>query len=215
MAIAGQKVTRDFLELDPWHKFYLGLNYYYLHPYRRNAPEERVIWQKGSTRLLQIGGESHKNTLLMIPSLINKSYIFDLKENYSLARYLAKNSNILIMDWGDLTEEELAFDFSDYVTKRILPAIEFISHNHSNISLLGYCLGGIMAMAACFFAKNISSLILIATPWDFSSFKILDYPMDSSLSICSYAINLTRYLISSQTLQAWIRNRQKLSILSL
>jgi poly(3-hydroxyalkanoate) synthetase len=163
--------------LDNWQKFITGINLFTTSSYKRNE-DLKIIWQNGSARLLAWDKVSSDKIILFIPSLINKSYILDLKKNNSLVEYLAKDFKVLVLDWQEpiLTEEN--FTIEDYIIKRIIPAIKFIAKNYSGkITLAGYCLGGVLGVAAAICAKKyISSLILLATPWDFSHVNSLqDY----------------------------------------
>ena len=56
--------------------FLTGLEHYRHHPYRRTLEDPKVIWQEGTSRLLDYGG--HGKPVLFIPSLINRFYILDL-----------------------------------------------------------------------------------------------------------------------------------------
>jgi polyhydroxyalkanoate synthase len=192
MAIAGQTYTNQFISsIDAWGKFYLGQNYFYLHPYKRKSHNAQIIWQKGSAKLITYSEKKDRPTILLIPSLINKSYIFDLKENLSLVRYLDMDANVILLEWEPPLEDELEFDISDYVSKRLVPAISFITDQYGDVTLLGYCLGGLMAMAACFLTEKISSLILVATPWDFTHLKSFDYYTEdySAKTVPAYIIH--------------------------
>lgn len=128
----------------------------------------------GSVRLLDYGvlcpGEPVA-TVLLVPSLINKYYILDLSEKQSFARYLAsQNIYPIVLDWGVPTQAEQGFDMADYVQKRLMPAIEFCAGTAAApLHLLGYCLGGVLTLAAAqLLNASLKSISLLATPWDFS-----------------------------------------------
>ena len=74
-----------------------------------------------------------------------------------------------LLDWGDLGDEERGFSLDDYVLKRLIPALEFCAQrNNGPISLIGYCMGGNLTLAAaCLRPDLVSKLVLLATPWDF------------------------------------------------
>lgn len=116
---------------------------------------------------IQIG----KPILLIIPSLINRYYILDLNDDLSLVKYLNnKDYNVLLLDWGQPTEKQKDINAAGYLLQYLLPLIEYISAKyHEKIHLVGYCVGGLLAMACAIIAKdNVKSLTLLATPWDFS-----------------------------------------------
>jgi polyhydroxyalkanoate synthase len=170
MEQVGQKYINDYAEtLLNWQKFYLGLNKYYSYEYTPYVPSTITLWQNGVASLICYEYVANRPTILMIPSLINKSYILDLQENNSFIKYLNKDANVVLLNWDNACGGEKEYNFSDYIMHKVLPAIDFLTLKTPKISLLGYCLGGLMAMAASVLRpEKISQLVLLATPWDFS-----------------------------------------------
>lgn len=114
-------------------------------------------------------------SILLVPSLINRYYILDFDQQRSLIKYLlGKQYNVFILVWNEPNSEELNFQLEDYITKRLLKAVEYITENiNQAVNILGHCLGGLLALASCFLLKSrIKSLILISTPWDFGYYQI-------------------------------------------
>jgi len=145
-----------------------GIQRYLAEPYLRHVSEPPAIWKRGSARLLDYGGNGVP--LLFIPSLINRYYILDLKEDRSLLRHLSKRGiRPFVLDWGVPQSSESSFSAEDYVMDRILPAIDFLHQTTGQqIALAGYCMGGVLSIAAAQLApRKLSSLSLFATPWDF------------------------------------------------
>jgi polyhydroxyalkanoate synthase len=141
---------------------------YRRHPYRRSLAEPPCLWQQGSARLLDYGGAGQ--TVLIVPSLVNRAYILDLSPRASLARALASaGQRVLLLDWGWPGAEERAFDLGAYVRHRLEPALaEAARIGGGRVSVVGYCMGGTLAVALA--ARNgarIAKLALLAAPWDF------------------------------------------------
>lgn len=162
-----------------------GVNNYLNHPYRRTLEEPPAVWRAGSARLLDYGPACgvgrHAPPLLLIPSLINRYYILDLQKGRSFARYLAESGyRPYIIDWGDPGPAEHSFATADYVTRYLLPAIETIgAERQKPVGLIGYCMGGLLALAAAQLApQRVSQLSLLATPWDFFSQDFPRIPLD-------------------------------------
>jgi len=143
-----------------------GIAAYRAFPYRRDMPDPPVIWEEGETRLLDFGGEGP--TVLFVPSLINRAYILDLMEDASMLRFLAqRGARPLLLDWGWPGEVERKFTLTDYIAGRLERAIAAIP---GPVVLAGYCMGGLLALAAALRAPGkISALALLATPWDFQA----------------------------------------------
>lgn len=148
--------------------FLTGLERYRHHPYRRALPEPSVLWQEGSTRLLDYapGGGA---PLLVVPSLINRAYILDLAPDKSLLRFLAgAGFRPLLVDWGKPGALERGFDLTAYTVGRLEQAAEAASSLGAPVAVLGYCMGGLLALAlAERRAGLVGALALLATPWDF------------------------------------------------
>ena len=162
-ALDAELTRRAALFLD-------GVERYRRHPYRRDLGEPPVLWQEGTTRLLDYrprGGPP----VLVVPSLINRAYILDLAAGQSLLRHLAdRGLRPLLIDWGALGEDERHFDVGDYVVRRLEPAAEVARQAAGGVApvVLGYCMGGLLALALADRRPELASaLALLATPWRF------------------------------------------------
>lgn len=144
-----------------------GMLRYRLHSYRRELPDPPALWQEGSSRLLDFGGGGLP--VLMVPSLVNRAYVLDLAPGQSLARWLpGQGIRPFLLDWGDPGEIEHRFDLAAYIARigRALAAVKQASGRKP--VLLGYCMGGNLALAAALQAPDeVAALALLATPWDF------------------------------------------------
>lgn len=153
-----------------------GVAAYRRHPWRRPAEDVPVLWQEGSTRLLDYGapggaaGGSPRPALLVVPSLINRAYILDLTPETSLLRFLAAaGCRPLLVDWGVPGAAERGFDLTDYIAGRLEAALDAASGaGAARPVLVGYCMGGLLAVAlALRRPRDLAALVLLATPWDF------------------------------------------------
>ncbi len=141
-----------------------GIAAYRADPYTRQMLEPPAIWEEGETRLSDYGGTGP--AVLFVPSLINRAYILDLMENGSMLRWLAgRGMHPYLLDWGWPGEAERHFSLTDYIAGRLERAIAAIP---GPVILAGYCMGGLLALAAALRQPGkISAMALLATPWDF------------------------------------------------
>jgi polyhydroxyalkanoate synthase subunit PhaC len=149
--------------------FLSGLERYRHHPYRRALDEPPVIWEEGSTRVLDYGA-GVGSPVLVVPSLINRAYILDLAQDKSLLRFLAgEGLRPLLVDWGKPGPLERGFDLTDYVAGRLeAAATEVAAVAGAPFAVLGYCMGGLLALALAHRRPGlVAALALLATPWDF------------------------------------------------
>ncbi len=148
----------------------LGIGAYRDHAYHRNLPDPPVIWAEGTTRLLDYGADASGKAVLLVPSLVNRHYVLDLAPGQSLVRYMAAQGlRPLLLDWAAPGPEELHFDLTAYIARlgRALAAAR-AAQDGAPAALLGYCMGGNLALAAALrHADDVSGLALLATPWDF------------------------------------------------
>ena len=147
-----------------------GIAAYRRHPWRRETPDPAVLWKEGSSRLLDYGGEGLP--LLVVPSLVNRSYVLDLLPGHSMLRHLAANgARVLLLDWGWPGETERGFNLTDYIAGRLERALTSPPMMALDPALLvGYCMGGLLALAAAQRRpERVRGLALLATPWDFAA----------------------------------------------
>jgi polyhydroxyalkanoate synthase len=168
--------------------FLEGIKFYLETP----APEvprlpRACLWQEGSTQLLDYGSvrarKADKPAILFIPSLINKSYILDLMPDRSLLQYLSDEGfHPLLLDWNEPSVAETSFTLEDYITQRVEPALEEAQRLLGRkVVLAGYCMGGLLAMAAALRKKqHVQGLVLLATPWDFQASDVSRIALGSS-----------------------------------
>lgn len=192
---ANQKAYMEHL-----HAFYKSLQDFLLYPHNPYSSEKRVLWQDKSTKLIDFGiaGKNYEKTILFIPSFINKSYILDLTKEQSILRHCAtSNARPMLLDWGNPDKDEEHYDFDSYINKKALPVLQYLNSLHKKVVICGYCLGGLVAMAtAQIQPKNISGLILLATPWDFSHFQEKSKAFEHSINLVLSSNNsvLSSYL---------------------
>lgn len=185
-----------------------GLNCYFTSEQATSQSAFDVIWQCGGTRLLDYGtpeNEVAKADLLFIPSLINRYYVLDLNKKTSFVHFLkAQGYRVLVMDWGNPTADEQLFDCSAYITQRILPAIDFIKSNSTEkLILAGYCMGGMLALAAAQFTTDkLAGLALFATPWDFQAEGFPKLQLDAHTLVQFATLIQSQPIIAGETVQA-------------
>lgn len=150
--------------------FLSGVQVYRDHPYRRALTDPPILWQDGDIRLLDYAPDAPPGTpvLLAVPSLINRAYILDLMPGRSLMRWLAEQGvRPLLLDWGVPGSARRDFTLTDYVCGPLLEALA-VANLQGPVSLLGYCMGGLLALAAALQpGAQVERLALLATPWDF------------------------------------------------
>ncbi len=155
-----------------------GIEAYRRHPYCRSMRDPPVLWQCGTTRLLDYGarrkGTAGAVPVLLVPSLVNRAQILDLTPRRSLVRFLAGHGvRPLLVDWGAPGTDERRFTLTDYIASRLGAALDAAVEAFGGpIAVVGYCMGGLLALAlAQQRPREVRGLALLATPWDFHADK--------------------------------------------
>jgi polyhydroxyalkanoate synthase len=129
----------------------------------RRPPKPEVARVRGAT-LRDHGGSG--NIALFVPSLINPPRILDLDEQVSLTGAVARmGRRSLLLDWGK-ADQRRELSVAGHVEELLLPLLRSIGEP---VALIGYCLGGTMAIAAANLAP-IERLVTLAAPWNFSRY---------------------------------------------
>lgn len=137
-----------------------GVRAYQGNSYRRTLADPPAVATHGGCRLLDYGGDGRP--VVFVPSFINPPHVLDLAEDNSLLRWLATQGvRPYLIDWGTPTG---IGSIDDYVADRLLPLLCGLEEPPA---LVGYCLGGTMALAAALLAP-VRKLALLATPWHFA-----------------------------------------------
>jgi polyhydroxyalkanoate synthase len=110
--------------------------------------------------------------VVIVHSLVSRSYILDLRPGNSLVEYLtAAGLDVFMLDWGVPDELDADNDLERYVDWYIPRALAAARREtgQAEVTLAGYCLGGVMAAlyAAAHEDAPVRNLILMATPLDF------------------------------------------------
>jgi polyhydroxyalkanoate synthase len=104
--------------------------------------------------------------VLFVPSLINPPNVLDMGDR-SLLRWLAgRGRRIYLLDWGWPGPVRRGQNIAGHIEEILLP---FMRELGEPADLVGYCLGGTIALAAAQLAPA-RSVATIAAPWHFNGF---------------------------------------------
>ncbi len=153
-------------------KMMRGIQMYQSSEFIAKRTDTKEVWTENSAKLVKLNNtnsESLTRPLVLIPSLINKSYIFNLSDECSILKWLNDNGiNGYIFDWGSLQNHDA---FQTIIEDRLNPALTFLENQSENkeIDVLGYCMGGTLLHA--YYSSinvNIRNMIALAAPWNFN-----------------------------------------------
>jgi len=138
-------------------------------PLQRQRP---IAFQLDGATLRDCGGCGPP--VVLIPSLINPPHVLDLDDEVSLGRAItAMGRRVLLLDWGP-AGRRAHYSVAGHVSELLLPLLEQLGEP---AALIGYCLGGTMALAAANLTP-VERVVTLATPWNFAH-----YPSDGRAAL--------------------------------
>lgn len=145
-----------------------GIERYQTDPFKRPPGGRTTTAICETATALACGGEGPP--IVLIPSLINPSWVLDLLPGRSFAAFLARHAGrVFLIDWGAPGPAQSRYDLGDYVARQLVPLLDEICRQYGRAHIIGYCLGGNLALAAALEAPHLAqSVTAIAAPWDFS-----------------------------------------------
>jgi polyhydroxyalkanoate synthase subunit PhaC len=143
--------------------------------YRFRSSSDRGRKAPGGAKALGI-------PLLLVPSLINRWYVLDLRARASLVEALIEQGiDVFCLDWG-VPEDEDRYLTWEHVLAKLARAARFVKREAraQRLGLLGYCMGGTLAaILAALFPDDTALLVNLAGPIDFSEAGVLRQMVDA------------------------------------
>src|SRR3954447_5647698 len=138
-----------------------------------------VVWERDRCQLWRYRNDSVSLSppLLIVFSLVSRSYVLDLRPGNSFIEHLlAAGFDVFLLDWGVADERDADNRLEDYVDGYLPEALERTCEGagSDDVNLLGYCYGGVLALlfAAHHPDAPLRSLTVMATPVDYSDFGV-------------------------------------------
>jgi polyhydroxyalkanoate synthase len=128
-------------------------------------PPKPEIARIGGACLRDHGGDGPP--AILIPSLINPPRILDLDAEVSLTDAVAAmGRRALLLDWG-AADGRSELDVAAHVEQLLIPLLRQVAEPPA---LVGYCLGGTMAIAAANLIET-ERVVTLAAPWHFAGYE--------------------------------------------
>ncbi len=133
------------------------------------------IYSRGTLRLFHYTpqvDEVYRVPILLVMSLVSRSYIFDLTPGQSLVEFLLNQGyDVYMIDWGEPRPEDSRLRMENYVLDFIPDCIDraLEDSGEPDISLTGYCMGGSLALmyAALHTDGPVKNLVCFTTPYNY------------------------------------------------
>lgn len=148
---------------------------------RAPTPKD-TVFREGTARLYRFRPEAGAAPaglpLLLVPSLINRWYVLDLREKASFAGAMVRAGiDTYCLDWGVPEDEDRYLTWED-VLARLGRAVRAVQRRTGapRVGVLGYCMGGTLsAIWAALNPGRVAALVNLAGPIDFSKAGFLGH----------------------------------------
>ena len=142
-------------------------------PATAQTPKD-LVWKRDGARLWRYRSDQrrYRPPVLIVHSLVSKSYVLDLLPNTSLVRYLVgEGFDVFLLDWMPPEPADAENTLETYADGYIPAAIDAVLDDAGarEVTLAGYCFGGILTLlvAAAHPELPIRNLMVMATPCDY------------------------------------------------
>ena len=132
-----------------------------------------VIWSRGRASLMHYtaGADAGRPAILLVPSLINRSYIWDLRHGDSFVEHLlGAGYDVLCLDWGLPDARDAHNTMSTYIDDYMMAAVAAATRRCASVPIvIGHCFGSLIALLwAASTEQQPPALITLAAPtnWD-------------------------------------------------
>ncbi len=138
------------------------------------ATPKDVVWQRDKAQLWRYHGGPIRfaQPLLIVTSLVSRSYILDLLPGSSAVEFLrGRGFDVFLLDWGVPDELDADNSLATYVDEYLPRAVAAVRRltGCTELTMAGYCLGGVLSVlyANGHDDPGVRNLALMATPFDF------------------------------------------------
>ena len=165
----NRDVERSYLRARNGLRYVRGSN----RPGLGTTPKD-VVWQRDKAQLWRYRGGPVRfaQPLLIVTSLVSRSYILDLLPGSSAVEFLrARGFDVFLLDWGIPDELDAENGLATYVDEYLPRAVSAVRGltGCTELTMAGYCLGGVLSVlyANGHDDPGVRNLVLMATPLDF------------------------------------------------
>ena len=133
-----------------------------------------IVWQRDKAQLWRYRSQPARfaQPLLIVTSLVSRSYILDLLPGSSAVEFLRDSGfDVFMLDWGIPDQLDADNSLATYVDEYLPRAVAAVRRETGceELTIAGYCLGGVLSVlyANGHEDAGVRNLVLMATPVDF------------------------------------------------
>ncbi len=133
-----------------------------------------LVWKRDKARLWRYrsGRRRYRPPVLIVHSLVSKSYVLDLLPHTSMVRYLVgEGFDVFLLDWMPPDPADSENTLETYVDDYVQGAIGAVGEDADakEVTLIGYCFGGVLTLltTAGHPELPVRNMMVMATPCDY------------------------------------------------
>lgn len=133
-----------------------------------------LVWQRDKVQLYRYRSDQrvYRPPVLLVMSLVTRSYIFDLRPGSSFVEVLlGRGLDVFLLDWGVPDEVEAENSLETYCDEYLPRAADAVcdAAGADELTVFGYCYGGVLSVlyVAGHPGPPVRNLAVMATPVDF------------------------------------------------
>lgn len=137
-----------------------------------------LIEQRGTMALYHyraVETEVYRVPLLIVMPPTNRGYILDLASGRSLVEFLLRRGyDVYMLDWNAPREGDRDAGIDAYVAGFVARAAARVAEDSGepDVTLVGYCMGGVLAGLYAARFPGVANLVALTTPVDFAAFEL-------------------------------------------
>ncbi len=169
LAQVNRDVERSYLRARNGLRYVRGST----RPKLGTTPKD-VVWRRDKAQLWRYrsGPARFAQPLLIVTSLVSRSYILDLLPGSSAVEFLRDQGfDVFMLDWGIPDELDADNSLETYVDEYLPRAVAAVRRETGceELTIAGYCLGGVLSVLYANGHRDagVRNLVLMATPVDF------------------------------------------------
>ena len=176
-------VGRNLLRARNGVKYVTGID----RPKVGTTPKD-TVWRRDKAELWHYrsegSGSSDRTPVLIVMSLISRSYILDLYPGASFVAALRDEGfDVYMLDWGIPDETDAGNGLTTYVDELLPAAVDAVLEQSgaAELNIIGYCYGGLLSLllGAAHPDLPVASLTTMATPVDFTEMGMFGRMFDN------------------------------------
>lgn len=151
-----------------------GLEFLTLPKQPVGAMPKDTLLRRGTLRFYHyrpLVDDVYRIPVVIVSPTSNRGYVFDLTRGQSLVEFLLQRGfDVYMIDWMPPRADESKLGLANYVLDFLPSCLAIVREmtGQSTATLLGYCMGGTLALLySALHPETIGNLVLFATPVDF------------------------------------------------